>query len=101
MQKSLYGTPDAPKIWYKTIAEFLKGIGFEKCLREQCLFRNEVTNVVMMIYVDDLAVAGPTRNSVELVISQLKRKFDMREMGVPFMFLGINIFHYKQQRKIL
>ena len=49
MQKSLYGTPDAPKIWYSTIAEYRRKLGFEKSKREQCLFQNATTKVMIMI----------------------------------------------------
>jgi hypothetical protein len=100
MQKSLYGTPDAPKIWYSTIAEYLRELGFEKSKREQCLFQNATTKVMIMIYVDDLAVAGPTKQHTEDVILKLKDRFQMREMGLPTLFLGINIHHYPRQRII-
>jgi hypothetical protein len=53
-----------------------------------------------MIYVDDLAVAGPTKQHTEDVILKLKDRFQMREMGFPTLFLGINIHHYPRQRII-
>jgi hypothetical protein len=100
MQKSLYGTPDAPKIWYKTIVSYLLELGFERCGREHCLFQNSATGVLLMIYVDDLAVAGPTKYQTDGVLSKLKERFNMREMGLPSMFLGINVFHFPQQHMI-
>jgi hypothetical protein len=83
MLKSLYGTPDAPRIWYRTFADFLLSIGFQKCEREPCLFQHTTTGVLLMLYVDDLAVAGPTQQLVAQVVSRLKQKFQMREMGAP------------------
>jgi hypothetical protein len=100
MQKSLYGTSDAPKIWYKTIAKFLEEIGFQKCGREHCLFSNSTTKVLLMIYVDDLAVAGPTKSQTDDVVVQLKQRFSMREMGNPSVFLGINVHHFPRERII-
>ena len=92
--------PDAPRIWYKTIANYLSELGFTKCARESCLFQQGSTGVIFMIYVDDLAVAGPTKSKVDEVISSLKDKFKMREMGLPSVFLGINVHHFPLQRMI-
>jgi hypothetical protein len=100
MLKSLYGTPDAPKIWYKTFAEYLGNMGFEKCGREPCLFKNLQSSVLIMLYVDDLAIAGPRATLVTTVLEQLKQKFQVRELGIPTMFLGINIEHFPERQVI-
>jgi hypothetical protein len=100
MVKSLYGTPDAPRIWYSTLASFLSTLGFSKCEREGCIFKNPLTGVIIMVYVDDLAVAGPSPEVVQSVVSQLEAQYSMRKMGTPTVFLGINLQHFKHNKLI-
>jgi hypothetical protein len=99
VQKALYGTPDAPKIWYQTLFAFLQTIGFQRCGKEWCFFRNEETGVFLVFYVDDGAIGGPP-HLVQRVADQLEEKFSIRRLGFPQVFLGINIEHFPGQSTI-
>uniref|UniRef100_H3G7R0 Reverse transcriptase Ty1/copia-type domain-containing protein n=1 Tax=Phytophthora ramorum TaxID=164328 RepID=H3G7R0_PHYRM len=60
LKKSLYGLKQAPRIWYALLNKFLVSIGFCRCKKEYCLYRqkwevNGVTHVVLIcVYVDDI-----------------------------------------------
>ena len=100
LHKALYGTPDAPKIWYRTLATYLSSIGFQKCAREHCLFLHPQTEVIIMVYVDDIAIGGPSRLLITAVVEKLRQKFSIRDMGPPKLFLGINIQHFPASKTI-
>ena len=47
--------------------------------------------VAVVIYVDDLIVGGDSLEEIEYVKSLVKKKFDMKDLGVLRYFLGIEI----------
>jgi hypothetical protein len=56
---------------------------------------------MLVIYVDDLLVAGETEQVVWDVQSMLAGRFRTRDMGEPSYFLGMNVEYIRGQRKLL
>ena len=45
----------------------------------------------VLVYVDDILVTGASAEAVERVVSQISSKFDIRDLGFPRVFLGMEI----------
>ena len=79
VRKGPYGLDDVPRAWYRRMAKFLKGLGFQVSLLEPCLFflwaGGELVCVVVL-YVDDLFAGGVTAYLAYLA-TELEKEFDM------------------------
>ncbi|OWZ05622.1 Integrase, catalytic core protein [Phytophthora megakarya] len=42
LKKSIYGLKQAPKIWYKALHKFFRGLGFIRCNKEYCIYVQKV-----------------------------------------------------------
>ena len=95
--KSLYGLREAPKLWYDTLAKFLKQLGFICLPCSECLFliRRGNEKVLLLAYVDDLALFGDL-NSIKWVKAKLKEKFKITDLGACNHFLGVSIHENSQ-----
>jgi len=87
----------APKIWYETLTKFLVTLGFQRSMRDVCLFKNLQSGVILVVYVDDLAIGGPSQSANSGLVTQLQARFKMPELGSPKVFLGINIKHFPER----
>ena len=56
LDKALYGLKQSPRIWYETLTEFLKSLGFEAINADLSVFTRY--GMIIAIYVDDLLIAG-------------------------------------------
>ena len=79
VRKGPYGLDDVPRAWYRRMAKFLKGLGFQVSLLEPCLFflwaGGELVCVVVL-YVDDLFAGGVTAY-LAFLATELEKEFDM------------------------
>lgn len=95
LQKALYGLATAPRCWFQTIDKFLVNeCGFERNLREPCVFvkrSNSKVEVLVLLYVDDMLLQGPQKESVLAVIMKLQTHFEVKALGFPTKFLGLEI----------
>ena len=51
--KSIYGTPDAPRIWYSVLSTHSNRLGLVQSEVDPCLFLSEDMQVWIIIYVDE------------------------------------------------
>ena len=99
--KSLYGTPDAPRIWYTVLSTKLLELGLQQSEVDPCLFFSIEMDIWIMVYVDDLILATKTIEAQARVIAFLEQCFRMKRIGSPSMFLGMNIDHCVKNKSIL
>mgnify|MGYP003595064030 FL=1 len=79
----------APHIWFNTMSKVLTDCGYKQSLLEPCLFYR--TNLLLVVYVDDILIAGKDQATINQAKEVLKLKFVMKDLGHPDVFLGINI----------
>ena len=93
LKKALYGLEQAPRTWYNRIDSFLSSLGFTKSKVVSNLYYKveEGNHVILLLYVDDLFVAGE-----DGLIVDTKRKlvveFEMKELGMMHYFLGLEVW---------
>jgi hypothetical protein len=93
LRRALYGLKQASRTWHLALEDFLCSLGFEAADADPCLFvlRCDGATVFVLVYVDDMLMAAPTREAVESVNNKLLGKFEARDMEEAGLFLGMSI----------
>lgn len=94
LNKALYGLKQAPRAWNDKFNKYVVNkIGFKQCENDLCLYVRNVNNDIMylLLYVDDIILAGSNINSVESVKQKLMTEFKCKDLGNLNQFLGIKI----------
>ena len=89
LKRGLYGLKQAPQIWFHTISKVLNKCGFTQSVLEPCLFY--ANDAVLVMYVDDILIAGKNTQVLNNIKASLKKEFVMKDLGHPDVFLGITI----------
>ena len=79
------------RIWYYTLKDVLVKLGFNTLASENCIYINKKDNILICIYVDDLAIIAPSLNIIDRLITQIKESFTIKDLGIITDYLGIDI----------
>jgi hypothetical protein len=101
LNKALYGLRSAPKAWNTTFLEWAVDAGFQQFESEECLFFHKEFNALIVIYVDDLLVGAESLEGIRGVQRLLDGKFQVRHMGQPSFFLGMNVEYDREHCSIV
>jgi len=99
LKKALYGLKQSPREWYNNVNGFLHSINFRRLVSEHCLyFRQDEDGQVCIIslYVDDLVIAGSSREIIDEVKAQLSAYYKMKDLGVVNHILGCEAKHNEE-----
>ena len=84
LNKSIYGLKQAAKNWYEALAKLPIENGFQRSCNDNCLFvRQEAdgTFSYILLWVDDIIVAGASNEVIDAIESVLKENFKMDDRG--------------------
>ena len=103
LNRSLYGLKISPKKWNKRFSEEAHKIGLENDLHDPCLFtwRHKGKLAIVILYVDDMLIASNDIKKLREIKNHLSREFQMKDLGEPKNFLGMNIQRNRDQRQII
>jgi len=103
--KALYGLKQAPRMWNAKIHSFLvDNLGFFSSPHEPCVYIKRQHGIVVMIillYVDDILIAGMSRINMDKVKAEFKARFKMKDLGPASEFLGIEIIRDRNLGQII
>lgn len=93
LNKSLYGLKQAPRQWYQKLSSALHECGFVQSKCDYSLFIKHQNNqtTVILVYVDDMLIAGSNAEEIKQVKVFLSSKFHIKDMGALRYFLGIEV----------
>ncbi|KAE8703438.1 cytochrome P450 71A9-like [Hibiscus syriacus] len=93
LKKSLYGLKQAPRQWYKKFDSFMSSNGFTRCQADHCCYIKRFDNnfIILLLYVDDMLVAGSDMQEIINLKQKLSKQFAMKDLGTAKQILGMRI----------
>ncbi|KAL5755348.1 hypothetical protein ACOSP7_023568 [Xanthoceras sorbifolium] len=93
LKKSLYGLKQAPRQWYKKFDSFMSSSGFTRCQADHCCYIKRFDNsfIILLLYVDDMLVAGSDMQEIMNLKRELSKQFAMKDLGAVKQILGMRI----------
>ena len=93
LNKSLYGLKQAPRQWYKKFDSFMSKSGFHRSEKDQCCYLKKYTDsyVFLLLYVDDILIAGSSMREINHLKASLSSVFEMKDLGAAKQILGMRI----------
>ncbi|KAE8706762.1 Retrovirus-related Pol polyprotein from transposon TNT 1-94 [Hibiscus syriacus] len=93
LKKSLYGLKQAPRQWYKKFDSFMRSNGFTRCQADHCCYikRFENSFIILLLYVDDMLVAGSDMQEIINLKQKLSKQFAIKDLGAAKQILGMRI----------
>jgi len=98
LNKALYGLKQSPRIWYHTLATFLKELGFSPLSSDLGIFSRG--HVYVAVYVDDLLIAGPDKKEIQDIKAVLNKRFEMTDLGPCTYYLGMSVKRDRRNRTL-
>eukprot|EP01018_Ginkgo_biloba_P040667 Gb_20537 [translate_table: standard] len=99
LKKDLYGLKQAPRAWYQKIDDYFTKNGYKKSSSDLNLYikvrSGRITSVTL--YVDDLIITGNIASMIEGVKEDLKRSFEMSDLGLLHYYLGVEVWQRPDQ----
>jgi hypothetical protein len=106
LKKSLYGLKQSPRNWYLLISAFIiNEMGFHATVSDPCLFWKKSRTgqrLLLFLFVDDMQVAFNKEDEREWeeAHQQLKRRFNITNLGESTFMLGMRITRDRRARTL-
>eukprot|EP00253_Pinus_taeda_P021187 PITA_21187 len=83
---------------YAKMDNFLLETGFSRCHSDNTVYTKKMGKslIILVLYVDDLILIGSDPNLINHVKSNLKKKFEMTDLGHLHYFLGPHVLQSKE-----
>ena len=93
LKKSIYGLKQVSRQWYLKIDETIRKFGFKENEEDNCIYAKfkNVKFIFLILYVDDILLAGSDVDLLRETKKFLSSKFDMKDLGEASFILGIEI----------
>ncbi|CAJ2632157.1 unnamed protein product [Trifolium pratense] len=98
LQKSIYGLKQASRQWYSKLSESLISFGYLQSSSDFSLFTkfNDSSFTALLVYVDDIVLAGNDISEIKNVKSFLNDRFKIKDLGPLRYFLGLEVARNKE-----
>jgi hypothetical protein len=97
LERALYGTIEAARIWYDTLSTNLLSRGFKANAFDPCVFNKDFMGdqLSILLHVDDLMIACKNRKGIDYVIDALNNDYSKANVyeGSSLDYLGM-IFNF-------
>ena len=103
LKRSIYGLKQASRQWHKTFDDHMQKVGFISSRYDSCVYVKKVNGkpvAYLLLYVDDMLVAGVNKQTVQEVKDDLSRAFDMKDLGGARRILGMSIIRDRARGRI-
>ena len=90
LHKAIYGLKQAPRAWFDRLKDQLLQLGFQssKCDPSLFVYSKASSTFYMLIYIDDIIIAGNNPTLLQQLITKLNNAFSLKDLGGPDYFLG-------------
>ncbi|CAJ2508666.1 Uu.00g136920.m01.CDS01 [Anthostomella pinea] len=100
LNQALYGHRKSSVWWFEELSSKLKTIGFEPFHTDLCIFKHEKLVILLIVHVDDILIAAKAKADCDLVVHQLERFFDLKNLGEVSEFLGYRVIRNLNHNQI-
>ena len=103
LNKSLYGTRQAPKNWYDEINGTFKKFGLTRSKVDQCLYFKISGNnlLVVLLYVDDIVITGSWKEEIKKFKEYLMSNYEIKDLGEIYHCLGFVVTRNRSKRTLM
>ena len=92
LKKSLFGLKQSPRQWYKRFDYFMIKARYNRCEYDSCVyFKQSDDPTYLLLYADDMVIVARNKIHVQKLKSQLKKEFDMKDLGDAKKMLDMKI----------
>nr|GEU87948.1 zinc finger, CCHC-type [Tanacetum cinerariifolium] len=94
LKKLLYGLKQAPKQWHQKFDDVVLSNDFSLNQADKCVYSKfdaSGKEVIICLFLDDMLIFGTNQDQVNKTKEFLSSKFDMKDLGVAEVILGIRI----------
>ncbi|GJW14586.1 uncharacterized mitochondrial protein-like protein [Tanacetum coccineum] len=97
------GYVQAPRVWYEKFSKVVTSLGCVSSHHDSVLFvkRSSAGHILLSLYVDDMIITGDDCDRVELLKTELSRRFAMKDLGLLRYFVGVEVIFYLSQSVLL
>lgn len=101
--KSLYGLKQSPRNWNKVLNEWLQSYELVPLPADPCvfIFVTDEGTLIIIIYVDDLIIAGSCQRLIDEFKAAISARFNMKDLGPLVWMLGMQIVRDRLKRTIV
>jgi hypothetical protein len=103
VKKSIYGTPQAGRLWHKALNDHILTEGFKPYSKDPCIYfkRNPDGNIMIIcLYVDDMLICAKNDKYLKRLKENLNKKYEMNDLGRVTKFLGLRFKQYNNRIEI-
>ena len=100
LNKALYSLKQAPRVWFKTLTDFLTLFRYVAIPEDPSVYRNKETGIYIAIYVDDLLLFGADKPAIAALKKQLSERFQITNLGPVAHYLGLEVVRDRLNRTI-
>ena len=94
MNRSLYGNPEAGKLWNSIINDFIISLGFKRCNHDPSIYAlhdgDENLLVMITLWVDDIFITGPSKEHTRLLKEEFRKTFNTKDSGRLEQAVGLH-----------
>ncbi|GJY69593.1 retrovirus-related pol polyprotein from transposon TNT 1-94, partial [Tanacetum coccineum] len=93
LKKSLYGLKQAPRQWYLKFESSMQRAWYKRCAIDHSCYLKKVgsSSIILLLYVDDMLVAGSDMAEIKKLKRLLSQEFKMKDLGPAKQILGMSI----------
>ena len=77
--------------------------GYTICHSDHCVYlkkQNDGSYIILLLYVDDMLVAGSNMQEINVLKRKLANSFAMKDLGAAKQILGMRITRDRKNRKV-
>ena len=103
LHKALYGLKQAGHCWHKVANDALLEFGLTRSENDTCLYFLRQGNdlCILALFVDDILIAAPPESSIiSRLLTYLRSKFTVNDLGDVASFLGLAITRDRERRHL-
>src|SRR5258706_1334645 len=97
---SLYGLKQAPLIWNRLLDKVLKSFGWRRLSLDWCIYiwhDSKAHLMILAVHVDDMLLAGNSRELMEEAKTWLAKHFKIKDMGNLKLIVGLEVIRDEGQ----